>query len=278
MSCPDCAKGGLHEGTPEGREEILHGFHTYVTGPPAGTNIKGEIVYLPDALGWKFNNSRILADKYAKRTSSKVYLPDFMDGHAMDVSMFTNMDTLTSSQSILWKVGPLLNTIAGFVPFMYYNRLAVTTPRVTQFLASLRTAQLNPLPIGAAGFCWGGKFVFLLCGESLNSNGRPLIDFGFTAHPSNLVLPLDAENVKLPISVAIGDVDVMIPKKQAEDMKATLEAKGEHEMVIIPGAVHGFATRAKPGDEEGTKQGLQAEDQAVNWFNKCFSGYEKAYT
>jgi hypothetical protein len=66
MSCPDCAKGGLHEGTPEGREELLHGFQTYVTGPPAGTQIKGEIVYLPDALGWKFNNSRILVSRFSR--------------------------------------------------------------------------------------------------------------------------------------------------------------------------------------------------------------------
>jgi dienelactone hydrolase len=159
---------------------------------------------------------------------------------------------------------------------MYYNRLAVATPRVTQFLTSIRAAQSEPLPIGAAGFCWGGKFVFLLCGETLNSNGRPLIDFGFTAHPSNLVLPLDAENVRLPISVAVGDVDVMVPVKQAEEMKSILEGKGANEVVIIPGAAHGFATRAKPGDEEGTKQGVQAEDQAVNWFDQCFDGYKKA--
>jgi dienelactone hydrolase len=159
---------------------------------------------------------------------------------------------------------------------MYYTRLAVATPRVTQFLTSIRAAQSEPLPIGAAGFCWGGKFVFLLCGETLNSNGRPLIDFGFTAHPSNLVLPLDAENVRLPISVAVGDVDVMVPVKKAEEMKRILEEKGGNEVVIIPGAKHGFATRAKPGDEEATKRGVQAEDQAVNWFDKCFDGYKKA--
>jgi hypothetical protein len=64
MSCPDCAKGGLHEGTPIGREEVVHGLPTYVTEPPAGTPIKGEIVYIPDALGWKFKNSRILVRQF----------------------------------------------------------------------------------------------------------------------------------------------------------------------------------------------------------------------
>lgn len=64
MSCPDCAKGGLHEGVPVGREEVLHGLPTYITDPPPGTQIKGQIVYLPDALGWKFKNSRILVSQY----------------------------------------------------------------------------------------------------------------------------------------------------------------------------------------------------------------------
>lgn len=82
--------------------------------------------------------------------------------------------------------------------------------------------------------------------------------------------------MKLPISVAIGDVDVMVPLAQAKVMKEILEGKkGGHEVIIIGGAKHGFATRAKPGDEEGTRQGVLAEDQAVEWFNKCFDGYRE---
>jgi hypothetical protein len=44
------------------------------------------------------------ADKYAKRTSAIVYLPEFMDGHAMDPSLFASMDILTGDGSIIWKV------------------------------------------------------------------------------------------------------------------------------------------------------------------------------
>lgn len=36
---------------------------------------------VPDAFGWELNNSRILADAYAKRVGNvTVYLPEFMDG------------------------------------------------------------------------------------------------------------------------------------------------------------------------------------------------------
>ena len=80
MACTDCASGYLHEGTPVGHEETLYGFPTYVTCPPGNESSKGIVVIIPDAFGWNLNNSRILADAYAKRAGMTVYLPDFMNG------------------------------------------------------------------------------------------------------------------------------------------------------------------------------------------------------
>lgn len=104
MACRDCVSGALHEGTPIGREETIHGLPTYVSEPPSGP-VKGIVVIIPDALGWTFNNNRILADTYAKRTNSRVYLPEFMDGHAMSVSMFDHMDTVMDPG---WMIGKML--------------------------------------------------------------------------------------------------------------------------------------------------------------------------
>ena len=80
MPCKDCASGVLHEGTPAGREETIHGLMTYVTDPPSGVAAKGIVVIIPDLFGWSLNNSRVLADRYAERGGYTVYLPDFMDG------------------------------------------------------------------------------------------------------------------------------------------------------------------------------------------------------
>ena len=80
MACSDCASGHLHEGTPVGHEETLYGLPAYVTSPPGSESSKGIVVIIPDAFGWNLNNSRILADAYAKRAGVTVYLPDFMDG------------------------------------------------------------------------------------------------------------------------------------------------------------------------------------------------------
>ena len=81
MSSAECCNGTLHEGTPVGRVETVHGLPTYISEPPNGAETKAIIVIVPDAFGWELNNSRFLADAYAKRIGDvTVYLPEFMDG------------------------------------------------------------------------------------------------------------------------------------------------------------------------------------------------------
>ena len=168
---------------------------------------------------------------------------------------------------------PMIYATSQFIPFLFFNRLAVAKPRVYKFFHDLRTNEASSLPVGAAGYCWGGKHIFLICSDSEKAaNGKSLIDCGFTAHPSNLVIPADAHPVTLPLSLAVGDADIALPLAQLQQVKAMLEEKGKdkHEVVIIPGAKHGFAIRAHPDDEKAVEQGNQAEEQAVNWFNRWF--------
>ena len=108
MSCPQCAVGTLHTGTPEGHIETIHGLPTYIADPPAGQKSKGLIVFLPDAFGLELVNNRLLADKYAKKTGARVYLPDFMNGHYMGAHMFEVMDVILKKNGTwmdtFWKV------------------------------------------------------------------------------------------------------------------------------------------------------------------------------
>ena len=151
--------------------------------------------------------------------------------------------------------------------------MSITKPRVYKFFHDLRANEAASLPVGAAGFCWGGKYVFMLCSDSEKAaNGKSLIDCGFTAHPSNLVIPADAHTVRLPLSVSNGDADFVLKLAEAQQTKDILEEKGKgvHEVVIIPGAKHGFAIRGDPGDEKAVEKEKQAFEQAVNWFSKWF--------
>ena len=84
--------------------------------------------------------------------------------------------------------------------------------------------------------------------------------------------PEDWDKVQKPLSVAIGDVDMGIKIDMVNDIKTLLEEdskpKGQNEVVIYPGAKHGFAVRANPTDEGQTKSGVEAMKQAVAWFGK----------
>ena len=141
------------------------------------------------------------------------------------------------------------------------------------FFKSLRAEEAASLPLGAAGFCFGGKFSVLLAqNKEKAANGRSLVDAAFTAHPSILAIPADIEAVELPLSVAVGTVDIAVSEAQAYKIKEILEEKDatKHEVVIMPDAKHGFAVRGNPEDKLEMEQAQQAEEQAVNWFLKWF--------
>lgn len=164
-----------------------------------------------------------------------------------------------------------------FVPFLFRNRLAVCWPKVTKFLRELREEKGATLPVGIAGFCWGGLHAVKLShdtAETRTESGRPLADAFFTAHPSNLTVPSDIEAVKRSLSIAIGDDDGVMGIKQVREAETILNNKNDvdTEVVVYPGAKHGFsirASRAKPDSKE-TRQAEDAEKQAIAWFQRHF--------
>ena len=80
VQCRDCVSGAIHTGNPTGVEITYQGLRTYVSRPDEETTEKGIIIFITDIFGWEFPNSRLLADKYAKKGGYTVYIPDFMRG------------------------------------------------------------------------------------------------------------------------------------------------------------------------------------------------------
>lgn len=195
----------------------------------------------------------------------------------MEPTLLSTIHTVTDAKTpILHKIFPGLRAITHLPFALYYCRASVCKPRVFNFFSSLRSS--TSLPIGAAGFCWGGKYVTLLCQDTeRSSSGRTLVDCGFTAHPSQLVLPADVEAVKLPLCVSNGTEDFQL-KPEGNQMieeifarkEGELNADGKRgkmfEMNVVEGAKHGFAIRGDPGDEDEKRRGQMAEDQAVDFF------------
>jgi dienelactone hydrolase len=161
------------------------------------------------------------------------------------------------------------------IPFILFNRFGLSWPKVKPFFEAIRENEGLALPIGAAGFCWGGKHAVHLAHGHLASNDLPLVDAVFTGHPSMLVIPTEIEKIVKPISIAIGDRDMALSMSEVEKVKKALEVRKkegiESEVVVYEGAGHGFCVRADPKNEKCTKQSQDAEDQALSWFKKYFA-------
>lgn len=85
--------------------------------------------------------------------------------------------------------------IYAFVPWLYYCRPARSFPTVKTFFSAFRKAEGSALPVGVAGFCWGGKHTVLLTHEDNYLDSRPMLEAAFTGHPSFLELPTDVEKI-----------------------------------------------------------------------------------
>lgn len=287
MSCPDCFTGHNHAETPTGTTKTIHGLPTYVASPPDGITPKGVVVMITDAFGWDFENNRILCDKYAQRGGYLVYCPDFMGGHAIKFhtiqplmkAIMTPSSWLTT---LMYKPLYIVQAMYHVIPWFVRTRQSVCKPRIFSWFQSLRTSPA-PFPtadlkVGAAGFCWGGKYIFLLCADPPSSRVlahnssilTPLLDCAFAAHPSFVSVPADVDAVTVPLSIAVGDNDMAMKGPLIQQMKEILEVKkkGDHEVNIMPGAKHGFAVREDPTDEFQSQCADKAEVQALQWFGR----------
>jgi dienelactone hydrolase len=164
--------------------------------------------------------------------------------------------------------------LSKIVPFLAFNLPGLAFPRIKAFFQALRQEEAVDLPIGAAGFCWGGKLaVMMACNQEKTAAGKRLLDAIFLGHPSMLKLPDEIEKSNLPASFALGEKDTAITTAQIEEIKRIIEAKPEGqkgEVIIYEGAGHGFCIRADLTVKDVAKQAAEAEDQCIKWFNIHF--------
>ncbi|KAI9819707.1 MAG: hypothetical protein M1832_003941 [Thelocarpon impressellum] len=269
--CKDCVSGHVNPGTPAGAVSKLYGVDTYISAPPPGNPAKGLIVIVPDAFGWDFVNSRVLADAFAKQGDFLVYLPDFMNSGAMSSSVLGTMNRLMGPAGgmggSLVKPVLLVQVLSNFLPFLYRNRAAVVGPRINAFFREIRKHET--LAVGVAGYCWGGQHAILLAHDDAETKA-PLVDAVFTAHPSGVDIPGHIRGVRVPLSIAIGTKDMVLNMKGVHELQTTLGEKTDvpNEVQTYEGAKHGFAVRGNPKDPDEAAQASRAEAQAVAWFSE----------
>ena len=159
------------------------------------------------------------------------------------------------------------------LPWTVANRFAVSMPIVEAFFTAVRQNEGSRLPIGAAGFCWGGKHTVNLAYGATTPEGKPLLDAAFTGHPSNLVIPTELEKIVKPISFALAEKDITLKGGQITLVQEAAAKLPTSEVKIYSGAGHGFCVRADVTEKTAETQALEAEEQAISWFQTHFESF-----
>ena len=161
------------------------------------------------------------------------------------------------------------------IPFSILNSFERTYPRVLSFFEKVRQNEGATIPVGAVGFCWGGKHVIHLAHGATASGeggGKPLVDAVFTGHPSLLKLPADVEPVRKPLSIAVGDKDIWLTAKGVETVRRVFAGlTSPTELTVYPNAGHGFTVRQDKTNPEQERQAKEAQAQALEWFAQHFA-------
>jgi len=238
---PCCLRSFQWSGTPSGQESTLANLPTYVTG----TNKSAAVLYVHDALGWKFSNARLLADHLAREANVTVYMPDFFGGEVLDESAL-----LEGRYQDLDMVG-----------FRDRNTRESREPQIFAAAAALRGQGYGK--IGAVGYCYGGWGVLRLGGGE-----KPVVDAIVAGHPSWSTKE-DFDGVGVPVQILAPEVDGQFSEEMKGYAFQTLVCGKKSvpvEYVHFPGVAHGCLTK---GDEkvEGEREAMaKGKDDAVRWF------------
>ncbi|OBZ72821.1 Protein AIM2 [Grifola frondosa] len=260
MACAECVSGSVHTGTPTGTEITLASLSTYAVGDESSKRI---IVMGADIFGWKFINTRLLADEYAAR-GFRVLVPDFFDGAHLCYELpewtLSANDPANETATLFQRF--IARPISLFIlaPFVLRHTQPNQTAKLTAVAAHLREAYPDA-KIGYVGFCWGGRYALTL---------NALFDATFAAHPSLVKYPAELVAIEKPISFAIAATDYFYDAAQGKDTEKRLKEKGltDVEVIIYEGVPHGWTMRANLADPKKKEARDKAVEQVINWFDK----------
>jgi len=121
---------------------------------------------------------------------------------------------------------------------------------------------------GITGFCWGGNTVWMYAAHN------PAVKAGVAwygrlageASANQPKFPIDiAATLKVPVLGLYGEKDHGIPLEQVEKMRAALKkAKSKSEIIVYPGAEHGFHADYRPSYNE--KSAADGWQKLLSWF------------
>ncbi|RPA79843.1 dienelactone hydrolase family protein [Ascobolus immersus RN42] len=231
--------GHIWNGEPTGKVTTFAQVQTYISAPQEKQANPKVVLILTDVFGIATPNPKLIADEIAKQGYT-VLIPDLFAGNPYPVD--AKWDEEGTKKFHEWHAtmtSPVINE------------------RLLPVLEEVRKVY-QPTSIGAAGYCFGAKYVVqLLAGQ---------IDAGFIAHPTN-VLKEEMEQVKGPLFIAAAEVDNIFPLEKRNESELVLkEKKATYSIALFGGVSHGFATRGDPNNNKEKYAKEKALWDMLYWF------------
>ncbi|KAI0102791.1 alpha/beta-hydrolase [Nemania sp. FL0031] len=253
--------------TPRGEIRKLGDIDIYLTKPEEEPEDPSKLLLLlTGGTGFKSTNYQLQADQFAD-DGFVVIMPDLFGGDPAP-NLTAIVESEIPAASLLDKVKlKAFEAAKSFLVDMWLARH--TDDKILPILDKVIEASLGEFAdviengggIYAAGYCIGGRYVFLLASErtryypswagakkkqpdeeagELPKIG-PAIKAGAIAHAA-LVSPYDFENIKSPLTVAGVKNDPMFPDDVFEAGEEIMRKSGiRHQIVVYEGVPHGFA-------------------------------------
>ncbi|KIK97069.1 hypothetical protein PAXRUDRAFT_767450 [Paxillus rubicundulus Ve08.2h10] len=269
MSCPDCNRGSILEGTPSGTITKVDRVEAYfVSGAPSDASKGFAVVLLTDAFGLALVNSKIIADEISKELACDVWVPDLFNGcrplldpDGMEAQLVPDR----AGPWPMWDKIRLYIRIIGSLPTIFRSRPSVVDPRTAEFIKTIRK-QNKYVKIGGVGYCFGA-------GVAARLAPFKVMDSMVLCHPSMLSDAL-IRAINVPTAWACAEQDMAFSHQlrlKAEAIFAERKDKKgfvPYAFVDYKGTAHGFACRPNLAYED-VKAGFEGSlAQTVKWFRK----------
>lgn len=226
--------GPVHEGEPVGKEQTIGGLTAYITAP--AQKCDRVVLFICDVFGWKFRNSRVMADKIAAN-GFIVVMPDFFQGDLIDFAL--------PSARVLYP-----RWIARHPPQQVIRLM-------NQVLDAIHV-RFRPQRIASIGYDFGGKYAI-----TANSHGH--VDAAVVGTPVGATND-DISSIQRPILFLCAEHDRSFGSEgrvAATDILASKPFKSS--LVFYPGTEHGFCVRYHESRTDVAKAAKDALEKTISF-------------
>lgn len=275
---------------PSGTLTTINGIDCYISKPFSYPSSPSKLLLLlTGGTGIHSTNNQLQADAYAT-SNFLVVMPDQFTSDPAPSSNVVTSPSTTSAPSMLESVK--LRAVETAKSFMIDMWLARQTPSkvlpiLHKVLDGIKDEYADAVAHGGGvygvGYCFGAKYVLILCGVHPSSvmHGQaeagstdveqgmveegPLLKCGAVAHGA-MVTREDMKGIKSAMSIVAVRDDPLFPEDVLESGRKWMgSSEVEHEVKVFEGVPHGFAVLGDYEDKDIQAKQEEAFAQMKGW-------------